>query len=188
MAQQLSINLLRQLQPLAQKDPLSFFELLKGHLLAFSRQRLHQVLSADGGSVSPLRAAQDREGGGDVVLGDAVDGSVVDEQFQEGLELELADGFFVVIDVFAVPDFVLHVLDFFLGGVEAHAPHHVGDGAQRHLSVQLPGLGGMLVLGPDLTVVEKVLEVAHHLALRSAFQQVRERVALWLFIETLGQD
>ena len=63
-----------------------------------------------------------------MVLGDAVDGTVVHEQFEESLQLQLADGLLVVVDVLAVPDLVLHVLDLPLSRVETHTTHHVSNG------------------------------------------------------------
>lgn len=70
-----------------------------------------------------------------MVFSDSVDRSVVDKQLQKGLEFQLTHCLFVMIDILAVPDLVLHILYLFLSGIEAHASHHVGDSTQRDLAV-----------------------------------------------------
>lgn len=60
-----------------------------------------------------------------MVLADSIDRSMVDEQFQKHLKIQLADCFLVVFDVLTVSDLILHVLDLLLGRVETHASHHV---------------------------------------------------------------
>jgi len=71
---------------------------------------------------------------------------MVHEEFQKDLKIKLIDRLFIVLHVFAVSDLVLHVLDFFLSGVEPHASHHVGDRTQWYLAIQLSCFGCVFVL------------------------------------------
>lgn len=80
-----------------------------------------------------------------MVLADSVNRPVVNKKLQKDLKVELIYSFFIVLYVFAISDFVLHVFDFLLSGVESHAPHHVGNRTQRHLSIQLSCFGCVLV-------------------------------------------
>lgn len=91
-----------------------------------------------------------------------------------------------MVNVLAISDLILHVLNFFLCGVESHTTHHVGDGTQRDLSVELTGLSCMFVLRSNLAVVKEVFEIAHHLSVGSALEQVGERIALRLLIKALS--
>lgn len=93
-----------------------------------------------------------------------------------------------MVNIFTIPDFVLHILNFFLGWIKAHTSHHIGNGTQRNFTIQLTSLGCMLVFGPNLTVVEEVFEIAHHLTVGSSFQQVRKRVTVGLLIEALSKN
>ncbi len=74
-----------------------------------------------------------------------------------------------MLDVLAVPDFVLHVLNLLLGWIETHASHHVGDGAQGNFAIELSCLCGMLVFGSYLTVVKEVFQITHDLSVGASF-------------------
>ncbi len=123
-----------------------------------------------------------------MVLVDGVNRTVVDEQFQKYLQVQLIDCFLIVFNILTVPDLVLHVLDLLLSWVETHAPHHVGYCTQRHLPIELSCLSGMLILGSNLTVVEEVLQITHHLPVGPSLEQLGERVIGWLLIEALAED
>lgn len=63
-----------------------------------------------------------------MAFGDAVHGPMVYKQLQEHIQVELVDRFFEVVHVRRELNFVLHVIDFLLSWVVAHAAHHIGDG------------------------------------------------------------
>ena len=104
------------------------------------------------------------------------------------MKLKLTHSFLIVINIFAIPDFILHVLYLFLSWIESHTTHHISNGTQRYLSIQLPSFSRMLVFGSNLTIVEEIFQITHDLSIRSSFQQVRIRIAFWFFVEALSQD
>ena len=141
MTQHISIYFLRQLVTLPQQDTLTFLDLLNSHLLPLSRQNAYQLITCDLGIDFPasllifVDGTQYGQSIDNMIFADAVDRAAVDEQLEEDVEVELVDCLFVVFDVFGESDFVLHVLYLFLGGVESHASHHVGDCLEGHLAV-----------------------------------------------------
>lgn len=152
MAEHVGVDLLGQLLALAQQDALALSDLLQGHLLALGGQDLEELVPGDFGVGAPalgvllVGGAQFGEGVDDVLFADAVDWPAVDEQPEKQVQVQLVDRLLVVFDVLGEPDFILHVLDLLLSGVEAHAAHHVSDGLQGNLAVQLPSFGCVLVL------------------------------------------
>ena len=72
-----------------------------------------------------VHSAQNRKCIDNVVLANPIDWPIVNKKFKENVEVQLGDSFFVIFDVFGKTDLILHVLDFFLGGVESHTSHHV---------------------------------------------------------------
>lgn len=91
-----------------------------------------------------------------MVLADAIDGSAVHEQPQEYVQVQLVDRFLIVFQILRKPNLILHVLDFLLGGVESHAPHHVCYGLKRDLAIQLSCFCRVLIFRPNLTVVKEI--------------------------------
>ena len=81
-----------------------------------------------------------------MVLTNAINWPMVDEKLQEHLQIKFTHSLFVMFDIFAISDFILHVFDLFLSRIETHTSHHVGNGTQWNLSIKLPCLGGMLIL------------------------------------------
>ena len=78
----------------------------------------------------------------------------------------------------------MHVVDFFLGWIIAHAAHHICDGLQRHLAIELASLRGVLILRTYLAIIEKVFEVGHGLAGGATFQQLGEGIFIrWNYIK-----
>ena len=90
---------------------------------------------------------------------------MINEQSYELVQGNVGCGNSVVGEL-AVFDFVDHVLNLLLGGVVAHSSHQVWQLVNGHLFVvQLPGLSGVLLFGPDDAVVEEVVHVLERLAL-----------------------
>ena len=80
-----------------------------------------------------------------MVFSDSIDGSVVDKQFQKGLKFQLANSFFIVIDIVAISDLILHIFNLFLGWIESHTSHHIGNSTQGNFSVKFSGFCGMFI-------------------------------------------
>ena len=129
MAQKLFINFFREFHSLAKKDLLALFKFFNGHLLSLICQGFHKFLSTHRGGSASFCTSKNRKGCSYVVFSDSIDWSVVDKQFQKGLKLQLTHSLFVVIDIVAIPDLVLHIFNFLLGRIEAHTSHHVGNSA-----------------------------------------------------------
>jgi hypothetical protein len=90
-----------------------------------------------------------------------------------------------MLDVLAVPYLILHVLDLFLGGIETHASHHVGNGTEWNFAIQLSCFSGMFILRSNLTVIEEIFEITHNLPIGTAFKQFWEGVVTRFLIKAL---
>lgn len=123
-----------------------------------------------------------------MVFSDSVDGSMVDKQLQKSLQFQLTNRFFMMIDIFTIPDLILHILYLFLCRIKAHTSHHISNSTQRNLTIQLPSFSCMLIFWSDLTVVKEVFQITHNLAIRSSFQKIRKWVAFRLLVKTLSKN
>lgn len=123
-----------------------------------------------------------------MVFADSIHRSTIDKKFQEHVEIQLINSLLIILDIFLESDFILHVFYLFLRGIKTHTSHHVCDGFQWHFTIQFPGLSCMFIFGSDLTVVEEILKITHHLASGSSFKQLRVRILLGIIIKTLGQS
>ncbi len=123
-----------------------------------------------------------------MILTDTVDRSVVNKKFQEHIKVQFTQSLFVIVNVFWEPDLILHVLDFFLSRVKAHATHHVGNSFKGYLAIKFSRFCCVFIFGSDLWVVEEIFEVTHDLTIWSSFKKLREGVLIGAVTETFGQD
>mmetsp|Transcript_56700 Transcript_56700/g.159122 ORF Transcript_56700/g.159122 Transcript_56700/m.159122 type:complete len:260 (-) Transcript_56700:1896-2675(-) len=111
----------------------------------------------------------------DLVGADGEHRAVVHVQPHEVLEANPVD-VLAGLPELGVLDLGGHVLDLQLRREKAEGAHEVRDLRHGNHAVQVPGLRRLLVLRPDLRVVEVVLHVREELALLAAVQQLHERL------------
>mmetsp|Transcript_16321 Transcript_16321/g.44971 ORF Transcript_16321/g.44971 Transcript_16321/m.44971 type:complete len:727 (-) Transcript_16321:817-2997(-) len=147
-------------------------QLLEGHLLAVLGEEGHEVVAREGPRLVALHGL---EGLPDLLGPNCKDWPVVHVEPDKVVETDPVDVLAGLTEL-RVLDLVLHVLDLELRGEVPQGAHEVRDLLHGDHPVQDPGLGGVLILGLDLGVVEVVLHVREELAVLSAVQQLHERL------------
>mmetsp|Transcript_38894 Transcript_38894/g.82799 ORF Transcript_38894/g.82799 Transcript_38894/m.82799 type:complete len:330 (+) Transcript_38894:255-1244(+) len=148
------------------------FQLLEGHLLAMRGEEAQEAVAQERTRLMPLHRL---EGLPDLLGPHREDGSVVHIKLHEVIEaypVHVLAGL-AKLRVFHL---VCHVFDLELCGEVAQGAHEVVDLLDGDHAVQHTGLCRVLVLGPDLGVVEVVLHIREELALLPTIHQLHERL------------